>query len=48
MGMEGGEVEGEGNGEGVKVNMGNELKKIMNECEDISIVMNVTYGLSNG
>ena len=48
VGMEGGEVEGEMNGEGVRVSMGKELKKIMTECEDISIVMNVTYGLSNG
>ena len=54
IGMEGGEVEmggevrGEVNGGGVVVDMGREMKKIMEGSEDIEIVMNVTYGLSNG
>ena len=58
IGMEGGEVEGEVemggvgsgevNGEGVVVNMGREMKKVMDGCEDISILVNVTYGASNG
>ena len=52
--MEGGEVSGEVemggsgvgevNGEGVVVDMGSELKTILERCEDISIVVNVTYG----
>ena len=51
--MEGGEVSGEVelgevNGEVVKVNMGSELKKIMEECEDIQIVMTVSSDLMNG
>ena len=41
---EGGEV----NGEGVVVDLGKALSKLLSECEDISIVMNVTYGLLNG
>ena len=55
VGMEGGEVsgdveieKGEVNGEGVVVDMGSELTKVLGECEDIKIVLNITYGLSNG
>ena len=49
VGMEEGEVEGEVSGEGVRVNMGRELTEVLSECEDIQIVMNVTYGCaSNG
>ena len=52
VGMEGGEVEeeveGVVNGERMVVDMGSELTKIMGQCEDVCIVMNVTYGLSNG
>ena len=48
VGMEGGEVEGDVNGEGVKVNLGNELTTLFHHCDTISVVMNVTYGLSNG
>ena len=44
VGMEGGEVEGEVEGEGVRVSMGREFTKVLSECEDIEIVMNVTYG----
>ena len=40
---------GEVNGEGVVVDMGSELKKLLERCEDISIVVNITYGgASNG
>ena len=53
VGMEGGEVSGERsmgevNGEGVVVDMGSELTQMMQECEDIEIVMNVSYSLSTG
>ena len=55
VGMEGGEVEVEGeigkgevNGEGVVVDMGSGLRRVLLECEDIQIVLNVTYGGSNG
>ena len=59
VGMEGGEVSGEVvmggsgigevNGEGVRVNMGNALTRVLQGCENIEIVMNVTYsGASNG
>ena len=53
VGMEGGEVNaevymgkkvGEVNGEGVVVDVGKELKRVLEECEEIKIVMNVTYG----
>ena len=47
VGMEEGEVEGEVTGEGVRVNMGRELTKVLSECEDIQIVMNVTYGCAS-
>ena len=40
----GGVVSGEVNGEGVMVNIGREMKKVMDRCDDISILMNVTYG----
>ena len=56
--MEGGEVSGEVemgrdwvgevNGEGVMVGMGSDLTAVLQKCEDIQIVVNVTYGLSNG
>ena len=58
VGMEGGEVSGEVemgrggagevNGEGVMVDMGSDLTEVLQKCEDIQIMMNVTYGLSNG
>ena len=53
VGIEGGEVSGEvkvegGNGEEIVVDMGKEMTKVFSQCEDLSIVMNVTYGLSNG
>ena len=58
VGMEGGEVSGEVvmggsgvgevNGEGVRVSMGNALTRVLQRCENIEIVMNVTYGGSNG
>ena len=58
VGMEGGEgegevvVEGSGvgevNGEEVVVDMGKELTRVLQRCENIEIVMNVTYGGSNG
>ena len=40
--------EGEVNGEGVVMNMEKELKNLLEQCDEIEIVMNVTYGLSNG
>ena len=58
VGMEGGEIEGEVivegsgigevNGEEVVVEMGKELTRVLQECENIEIVMNVTYSGSNG
>ena len=48
VGMEEEEVNGEVDGEGVMVDMGNELTKVLSECEDIQIVMNITVTKSNG
>ena len=53
VGMEGGEVSGEVewkdvSGEGVVVYMGNALTRVLQGCENIEIVMNVTYGGWNG
>ena len=36
------------NGETMLANVGSELTKILEGCEDITIVMNVTYSLSVG
>ena len=46
--MEGGEVEGavemgEVNGEEVVLDMGKRLKEVLEECEDLQIVMNVSF-----
>ena len=53
VGMEGEEVNGdvsvgEMNGKAASVDMGSELTSVMQKCEDIKIVMNVTFGESNG
>ena len=53
VGMEGEDVKGEVKmgevgREGAVVEMGNELTNVLKQSEDITIVMNVSYGLSNG
>ena len=51
--MESGDIKtemgrGEVNGEEVVMDMGSELTKVFHKCEDVSIVMNLSYPLFNG
>ena len=49
--MEGGEVYvgvGGVNGGDARVDVGDALTRVLHQCESLEIVMNVTYGLSNG
>ena len=51
--MEGGDIttemaSGEVNGEEVVMDMGSELTNVFHQCEDIAIVMNISYPILNG